>query len=474
MPTLLHISDLHRSSGPRLSNSEILTAIVSDATRWRSEGIPKPDLIVVSGDLIQGAQLGEPDPDAIVKSQYREVGEFLEELGSEFVDSERSRIVIVPGNHDVHWSRSLEAMTSLNICPDRIENLSLETDSRLRWNWKNQQAYEIVDQPLYESRFEHFREFQRSFYDGVDPSPICNGDEDLFFFEYRDLGIVVAGFSSWYGNDCFCRVGDIEPKSLALSQRLLADSKMNVALAVWHHSIKGGPRVDDYMDQRIVHKLIDFGFRVGLHGHQHYAEAAPFELHLPNLTSMIVVGAGSLAVGDNQLPMGERRQFNIIVIDPDNQSVKVHVRGMSPAGVFTGAYRDDFGGATFMTLKLPSARDQVGSPTTKQLLDDAITAVGKKDFGEALALIENLSSCQSAEKRQIEIESQRGIGNKKRLIELFDPPESVSEVVEVVTLLLDENRLEDAKFRLNSSKSLLPANIFEDLSAIIATKEMEF
>ena len=145
------------------------------------------------------------------------------------------------------------------------------------------------------------------------------------------MGLVVAGFSSWHGNDCFFHVGEIEPTSLALSQKLVAESGMGVAVAVWHHSITGGPRVHDYLDQRTVHRLIDFGFGVGLHGHQHYLGTASFELRLPNLTSMVVVGAGSLAVGDNELPMGERRQFNIVVIDPDSELITVYVRGMSPA-----------------------------------------------------------------------------------------------------------------------------------------------
>ena len=77
VPTVLHISDLHRTSEPRLSNDELLAAIVSDVTRWELEGIPKPELIVVSGDLIQGAELDVPNPDTEVEAQYREVGDFL-------------------------------------------------------------------------------------------------------------------------------------------------------------------------------------------------------------------------------------------------------------------------------------------------------------------------------------------------------------------------------------------------------------
>ena len=124
------------------------------------------------------------------------------------------------------------------------------------------------------------------------------------FANIPKLDLLVAGFASWYGNDCFCHVGEIQPESLAISRKLVAMSKMRTAVAVWHHSISGGPRSQDYMDQRVVHRLVDFGFAIGLHGHQHFPGAAPFELHLPNLTSMIIVGAGSLAVGDNELSDG--------------------------------------------------------------------------------------------------------------------------------------------------------------------------
>ena len=299
-----------------------------------------------------------------------------------------------------------------------------------------------------------------------------HGNEDLFFLAYPDLGFSVAGFSSWYGNDCFCHIGDIDPTSLALSQRLLAGSKTGVALAVWHHSITGGPRAQDYMDQRIVHRLVDFGFSVGLHGHQHYPGAAPFELHLPNLTSMVVVGAGSLAVGDSELPMGERRQFNVVVVDTDSESITIHVRGMSPAGVFTGAHRDDFGGRTFISMNLPPARGQAAGPTANQRLDDAMTAVGNKQYEQALALVADVPSCRTMEKRRVEIEALRGLGQTNRLIAALDPPENVREVVELVSLLLDTRRFDEAMTCLQASKPLVPLSVFKELKATIAARGM--
>ena len=240
----------------------------------------------------------------------------------------------------------------------------------------------------------------------------------------RLSGLVIVGFASWHGNDCFCHVGEIDSASLALSRKLLTDSNAPVAVAVWHHSVVGGPRANDYMDQRVIHKLIDFGFSVGLHGHQHYPGAAPFELRLPNLTSMAVVGAGSIAVGDHELPTGERRQFNIVVIDPNSDSITVHVRAMSSGGVFTGSHRDDFGGKTFIKLNLPISPSRPKPPTSTQRLDAAMKAVATEQYERALELLAEINTSHSHEKRQIKIRALEGLGRQEELIELLDPPQN--------------------------------------------------
>ncbi|MYI05851.1 MAG: hypothetical protein F4059_00635 [Gemmatimonadetes bacterium] len=472
VPTMLHISDLHRTSEPRPSNDELIAAIVSDAKRWEAEGIPLPDLIVVSGDLIQGVQLDASDADSEIEGQYREVADFLRTLAQEFVDSDRSKVIVVPGNHDVHWVRSLSAMRPLATCPARTGTKAYEANSKVRWNWKDQRTYEIVDGDMYASRLELFRKFQRDFYEGLDPSPLPKVNGDLVFAEYPDLGLVVAGFASWHGNDCFCHVGDIDPSMLSASQKLLARSEVPIAVAVWHHSIVGGPRESDYMDQRVIHRLVDFGFHVGLHGHQHYAAAAPFELRLPNLTSMAVVGAGSLAVGDSALPMGERRQFNVVVIDPDHESITVHVRGMSPAGVFTGSHRDDFGGNTFIKLKLPSALGRSHKPTITQRLDDAMTAVGARQFERALRILSEISPYMPERARQIEIKALDGIGCRERLIEVLSPPQNVDEAMKLMSILLDAGRFDEAARQLEVSRTMIDPVFYAELAERIAVGRM--
>ena len=474
MPTILHISDLHRTPGPRLDNDELLAAIASDARRWSREGIPKPDLVVVSGDLIQGVPIDTPNSDSKIAAQYVEACDFLRQLTDEFVDSDRSRVVIVPGNHDVDWSRAQRAMKPLATCPDGIASKAFDASSNIRWNWGERQAYEISSSDLYDSRFEHFRRFQADFYAGVDPNPLSHSAGDLVFVEYPSLGLVVAGFASWHGNDCYCHVGEIDTVSLASSRELLAGSKAPVAVAVWHHSIVGGPRAHDYMDQRVIHRLIDFGFSVGLHGHQHYPGAAPFELRLPNLTSMAVVGAGSLAVGDRELPMGERRQFNIVVIDPSNESitVTVHVRAMSSGGVFTGSHRDDFGGNTFIQLSLPPSPSRPRTPTPIQRLDEAMTAVTIRQYEKALELLNEIDSSHSHEKRQIEIKALDGMGRHEELVRFLNPPQNADEVSRAISLLLDARRFDEATARLDAASALIPRSLSEDLTATIAARRM--
>ena len=473
MLTLLHISDVHRTAGPRVRNDELLAAMSSDAARWKLDGIRRPDLIVVSGDLIQGVSAGGQSPDDEIETQYAEVGDFLARLAVEFVDSDRSRVVIVPGNHDVNWSRARRAMKPLSECPSEIAGEALRPDSGLRWNWEDQRPYEIADGALYESRYDHFRKFRADFYAGLDPSPLGQGDGDLLFAEYPSLGLAVAGFASWYGNDCFCRVGDIDPSALASSQKLLARSSAPVAVAVWHHSLLGGPRAHDYMDQRVTHKLIDFGFTVGLHGHQHYPDAAPYELRLPHLTSMVVASAGSLAVGDGQLPAGERRQFNIVVIDPDEATLTVHVRAMSPGGVFSGMPRADFGGNTYITLSLPSSPERPGAPTVTQLLDDAMTAASSGQFERALELLRRLpDSVPSRTKRLVKIKALRGLGRRDELLEILSTPETPDEAIMAVSMLLEADRFDDAETQLEAGTPLLDRATFKDLTATIAARRM--
>ena len=460
MITVLHISDLHRTSDPHLGNDELIAAISSDATRWHRESISAPDVIVVSGDVIQGAAIADASADSRIKSQYEEATDLLDRLATEFVQSDRSKVIIVPGNHDVHWGRSKSAMNAID-CPKKISGRAFAPAEDVRWCWEEQQAYTITNATEYDSRLKPFRDFIADFYSDTNPNPVVENEAHLLFMEYHDMSLAVVGFSSWSGNDCFCHVGNIDTAALSASRRLIAESDARVSIAVWHHGIIGQPHTVDYMDQRAVHKLVDYGFQVGLHGHQHFPGAAPFTLALPNLTSIAVVGAGSFAVGDEDLPMGERRQFNIVEIDDEQETVTVHVRAMSSSGVFSRSHRDDFGGKSSIVLPLP--RSARGPDRSQALADEALSALGDRRYEEALELSSRLGSAHTELRRKVEIAAYENMHDAEELVRVLDPPRDVSEATRLIAQLINLGRFDEAARCLDAASRQLPAPLVDEL-----------
>ena len=110
--SILHISDLHRSPRDPISNDELISALVSDRDRYVHEDplISIPEAIVVSGDIIQGVPLGTDDFAAKLADQYAVAEQFLDELVRRFLDGDKSRLVMVPGNHDIDWNTALSAL----------------------------------------------------------------------------------------------------------------------------------------------------------------------------------------------------------------------------------------------------------------------------------------------------------------------------------------------------------------------------
>lgn len=108
--SILHISDLHKNEGDDFKN--LFQSMKDDCDCYVGQGITKPNIIVVSGDLIRGGETEE------IRSQYAEAKAFLEDLTSYFLDGDKSKIIIVPGNHDVDW----------NVSKDQIKPLNRETE----------------------------------------------------------------------------------------------------------------------------------------------------------------------------------------------------------------------------------------------------------------------------------------------------------------------------------------------------------
>src|SRR5437870_2400034 len=102
--SILHISDLHRNPDSPIRNDALLGSLENDRQRYTMKEDPlvrPPDIIIVSGDIIQGVPPGTIDVDEKLREQYGEALDFLGQAADLLVAGDRQRVVLVPGNHDV-------------------------------------------------------------------------------------------------------------------------------------------------------------------------------------------------------------------------------------------------------------------------------------------------------------------------------------------------------------------------------------
>jgi hypothetical protein len=455
--TLLHISDLHRAPDDPISNHELLSSLISDIERHHAETppIPHPDAIVVTGDVVQGAPLHAPNHAAIVEAQYESAYQLLTSLTDRFVDGDRTRVVIVPGNHDVDWNVAYAAMEPIDDS-EALRNRgsgAFGPTTELRWSWKERQVYRIANKMVYEQRLDHFRRFIARFYEGtalafpLDVAPYYQ----LFELDHGRIG--VAALNSCSGNDCFTFHGSIPDDVVAEAHLGLHDRqpRYDLMMAAWHHNVEGPPGSSDYMDLGTVYRLIGAGFRLGLHGHQHRGQATNRYIHLPEQEPMAVVSAGSLCAGPRDLPTGINRQYNVIEISDDFRYVRVHIREMAIETVFAGSRRPEFGGASYVDMKLGQpirgvihdrARDEATILRAEQ-------AQAAGDPNTALALLRDIGLPANSYARALALDAATNANNWQAVTELVAMPTTIDELVVLVRALIRLRRFDEAEQAIN-------------------------
>jgi hypothetical protein len=363
MFSILHITDLHRSKTDPISNPELLSALMSDRDRYVVENPPirAPDAIVVSGDLIQGVTLGATDSAAQLGAQYEVAHQFITDLTDRFLGGDRSKVIIVPGNHDIDWNAAFAAMAEVDPAtgPLSLPGALYEQGSRYRWDWKSRRLYRIKDDAAYASRLDAFWSFFDRFYSGVTGMLSVSRGSDANLYSLDDGRIGVAAFNSCAGNDCFSFHGEIPREAVAQAYMDLKDrGPWRLRIAVWHHDVEGPPNRADYMDADIVRGMIGRGFRLGLYGHQHRLQVTPQHARLLDDETMAIASAGSLCAGRWELPTGALRGYSIIEISDDYSSARVHVREMGFANLFTRAVLRDFSGRSHVDLTWTTPLDR--------------------------------------------------------------------------------------------------------------------
>ncbi len=305
--SILHISDIHKADN--CDYDGLFDSLVANNNSYTSEGIPPIRFIVVSGDLVKGSSSKDlNDANIEIDSQYAEVEEFLRKLVEKFLDNDKRRMIIVPGNHDINRCISKNSMSKVqgeNIKDAKRAYLSHPQmyNSEYKWSWDDLQFYKITDTTLYKTRFDNFVKFYDRFFSCVGRSYPKERELEAYIDRFEDYNVAFACYNSNCGIDHLNPMGLIHEKAnhsiFAEVDRAHNDGML--VIGVWHHHVYGYPYSNNYLDRDIVRILCNHHIRVGLFGHQHKSEIAE---ELRDLSSdkddkMLLVCSGTL-FGDKE------------------------------------------------------------------------------------------------------------------------------------------------------------------------------
>lgn len=457
MYSILHLSDLHRSAAEPISNQSLIAALLADNDRFPTETPPirRPDAMVVSGDIVSGVRLGSGQYASELKGQYDVACEFLVQLADRLFDGDRSRVVIVPGNHDCCWNTAFGAMVPV---PDGEEFDDLigeleSPNSDLRWSWGKRELYRIDDVEKYGRRLDGYWDFIERFYDGYEGGFSIQRNDGYNLFELDEGRILVAAFESLQGNDCFSHKGGIDATAIANAALKVRDGRgqYRLRVAVWHHGLYSEPSYrSDYVSMNSIYDLIGHGFQLGLHGHQHFAEIGSHYVRVPNDMEMAVVSAGSLCAGSRDLPRGINRQYNVVVVSDDYSEIEVHVREMTRGNHFVASSGTSgfAGGVVRMRLAKSTARDIAETNMERERMSRLILEAERELRSgrpeAALSLLDAVDCEKEAYARGLMAEAAEKLERWERIVGLYGKPITATERVKLIEALMALGRVEDA------------------------------
>jgi 3',5'-cyclic AMP phosphodiesterase CpdA len=301
--SVLHLSDLHFSA------KDHATAFYAQLqTDLRTElGVEKLDALIISGDVVNRAEA----------SEYDAARFFLEQVMKGFSLSPH-QLTLVPGNHDVSWTRSKEAYQLR-----RKEDYRGSLTSPKIYG-QNAAILEERDDELYRLRLQAFAELYRT---------MKGSDYPLDYAEQATLdeptnGLLVLGLNSVWENDHnYPNRASIHPEALAKALlKLGPPTPEQLRIAVFHHPIHSGEE-SRIKDAAFLQQLAAKGFRVVLHGHVHKEDAELYRYDRSEGGRRLeIVAAGTFGAPMDEWVHGYPLQYNLLRVAPDQITVETRKR----------------------------------------------------------------------------------------------------------------------------------------------------
>lgn len=431
--TILHLSDLHRDAQSRIRTQPLLSSLVRDRNRYTEiENIPHPDIAVVSGDIVYGVRGDDPEGDRNLELQYEEAYETLVGLADRFFDGDREKIIIAPGNHDISMPHVRRATRLVEVPAEKDKKRILlqkvwERDSLYRLYLPELSVYEIVDQSIYHQRLEPYAKFYERFYEGRRTFSLIP-EQQYSIHEFTKLGVCVVAFSSCLENDLYNRTGAISAEAISRAMDEVgqkAESK-SLIIGVWHHSIQGGPKEDDYIDADFLRLLMDSNCSIGMHGHQHRSGLLENRFSVDVQRHISVISAGTLCGGPHSLPPGRMRGYNVVVLDRVAGEGTVHVREMTntdfSSPIWDRGHVSDFGGSS---MKFKLAKTRTSPPSPFKLAGEADELIRNGQAKEAFELVRGHT--EDVWVREMAVKALTSLRDWRAIAEFLSPPTSPAD-----------------------------------------------
>lgn len=333
--SIIQISDLHKDSD--FNYNQLIDSLKSDIANYANLGIYPVKYIVVCGDLIQGTRntdIAKGNQD--IQKQYEEVSVFLHNLVDVFLNGDISRLIIVPGNHDVNRAVSSNSMKPIDASEqEKVQKSYWERYGKkqiYRFDWKTLSFMQIIDEKFYTSRFDSFVSFFNGFYSSIGRTFPVSPEEDASLITFPNDKIAFACFNSCCQLDHLNAMGTINENAFHSIYRDLSSCYSNgyLIFGVWHHHIYGVPHRCDFMDMKITKSMACNHILVGLFGHQHRSEVVE---ELNDLAEdierdkMHLISSGTLFGSRKEMLPGVKRQYNLINVEIENGSANLEVFG---------------------------------------------------------------------------------------------------------------------------------------------------
>lgn len=492
--TIMQLSDIHKNISAFDSSNALISSIVSDFARYQNEEPPvsRPNILIVCGDIIQGSGSSVDFDSSIleIEQQYKEAHDFLSQLCKKLFDGDKKRIVLIPGNHDVSWPHSQKSMEKLDMKKLEVEKLEMEKlgketnlsylrrnpESGIRWNWKDHSYYKIENKDLYNNRFLPFANFYSTFY-STNRQYSLKPEEQYDVFEFPEYKLLFVGFNSCYLNDHLNDIGRIHPDCMANCHFSINQEKYEdwLKIAIWHHGVHGFPSRSDYMDEGTVQFLIDKGFKLGFHGHQHKSDIFEVKFNVDRSFEMQIFGAGTLCAQD--IPQGETKQYSIIQLDNSFNKIKYHVRkaiettnGLPiwmPGNIKHNKDRSYM--ERDITINMYKDKEQKMQSESESLkkLAEAEDLVAKKEYLPALIKL-NLLDQEKPFVRTLKIECLSQLKKDEENIQFIKEPNTLEEFTYLSEALWRKKKIPDLRVLLDKfskNKEIATSEAFKRMNS---------